>query len=182
MGTAPQLRLAALLLLPPLSWPQSSWWQSLAPAGSVCRADDDECDVYFVHSHCDDPLSALPDTPLLAELCPVSCARCEITPQAQAFRNSCERSHQGCQSPRACAAAGPFTEDEQVYNRICLNNHHAAELRDSGLYYQPGFLHTGGTYHCSCCGAPLCAPLLHLAPANLPPPHPATTPLAQQLE
>lgn len=129
--------------------------------------DHIDCDVLFTFSDCDDPVDESPHlsfvtggvagSTLLRELCPMSCGTCEPTPERQQFRNSCARSHTGCKSLRSCAAAAPWTESRQVFDRICLANQHAAEQRFSGRYYSS----TGtpptrsGAFHCSCCGAPL---------------------------
>ncbi len=163
--------LAALLLLLPL--PGGSQAQQQPTGDAACPReqlinDHVDCDVLFTFSDCDDPLDESPHlsfvtggvagSTLLRELCPVSCGVCEPTPERQQFRNSCARSHVGgCKTLGSCAAAGPWTESRQVFDRICLANQHAAEQRFSGLYYSP----TGtpptrnGAFHCSCCGAAL---------------------------
>jgi peptide-methionine (R)-S-oxide reductase len=161
--------LGALLLLLVLPAPAGSQTQQQAvcPRDRLIR-DHVDCDVLFTFSDCDDPVDDSPHLSfvtggvaggtLLRELCPVSCGACEPTLERRQFRNSCARSDAGgCKSLGSCAAAGPWTENRQVFDRICLANQHAAEARFSGQYYSS----TGtpptrnGAFHCSCCGAPL---------------------------
>ena len=169
MGGFAAMALAALLVvaLPEPSHPQQ--WASV-PAGTCpgqAIADHTDCDVLFGNSDCDAPLatndrlsfvSGVSGSMLLREFCPVSCGTCEVSPENQHFRNGCARnSTGGCKTLGACAAAAPWTESRQTFDRVCLANDYAAEPRFGGQYYS----HVGappsrtGAFHCSCCGAPL---------------------------
>ena len=126
---------------------------------SPCNAPLSENTVVATNSpyYFRDPVPPDGESTLLGDMCPESCGVCEPTPAFRDFRNSCDRAGSGCKSLGACSAAGPWTENREVFDMVCLANSFQAEIIGTGMYYGPQWQPPPrpGVFHCSCCGAPL---------------------------